>query len=192
MKKIKMIIKDLKASRINLFYDIILLEEDGSRAIDISVGEKEAESMAIYMDKLAIPRPLTYDVFIDIMDKFSLSVKEIVISDFFEGNYSSSVLISDGKNEKQFDMRSSDAINLALRTDCPIYVYENILDVVGFDCCKLLTESSFNVSASTIENIDNLSVFGINMLQDLLKDALEKEDYITASILRDKIKNREQ
>ena len=186
-----MIVKDLKASRIKTFYDIILLEKDGARALDISIGEQEADNIAVFIDKISSPRPLTYDVFKTIMDKFSLKLKEVIINKFFDGNFYALAVIDDTNKEETFDMRPSDAINLALRCDCPIYATKEIMDIAGFDYCKFFSENVIEASGSTIDNIDNLSIFGVNMLQDLLKDAIEKEDYITASILRDKINKLE-
>ncbi len=190
MGKIRMIVKDLKNSRIKLFYDMILLEKNGARALNIAIGEHEANNISIFLDKINPPRPLTYDVFKTILEKFSLTLKEVEITKFFEGNFYANAVFTNGEKEENFDMRPSDAINLALRFDCPIYASEEIMNIAGFDYAKFFPTEGNN--SNTLEDINNMSIFGINMLQDLLKDALEKEDYITASILRDKIKDLEK
>lgn len=189
MEKIRMFVKDLKNSCIKHFYDVILMEKDGTRALNISIGDKEAEYIALFIDKIPSPRPLTYDVFVQILNEFSLQFREVVINRFFDGNFYALAIVECGKQEKKFDIRPSDAINLALRTDCPIYITQEIMDIAGFDYSSFFKDLFVTQAEQTQEDIDNISIFGINMLQDLLKDAIEKEDYITASILRDKIKD---
>ena len=187
MGRIRMIVKDLKSSKIKGFDNLVLLEADGSRALNISIQSSVADSIAIIMDNICAQRPIIYDTFKQVLQDFSLQLQEIEINKFFEGSFYATASIFDGKNARKFDVRPSDAINLALRCDCPIFATKEILDEVGFDYCKFFSTKIKTEQMNTIGDIDNLSIFGVNMLQDLLKDAIEKEDYITASILRDKI-----
>ncbi|MBO6118659.1 MAG: bifunctional nuclease family protein [Bacteroidales bacterium] len=189
MDRIKMIVKDLRESKIKNFYDLILLEEDGARAVNISIGESEAGNMAVFLDNIPVPRPLTYDIFNDILKKYNVQIKEVVINNFYDGNFYANIVTEHNGEKQSFDIRPSDALNMALRAGCPVFSLPNVIEDAGFDYCKLFFEDTMTPSEETIENIDNLSIFGINMLQDLLKDALAKEDYVTASILRDKINN---
>lgn len=188
MKKVKMFVKDLKQSHVDQFYDLILLENDGARAINISLGEKEADGIAMFLDSITPPRPMMYDILIGVMDRFALNVEQVVLSKFIDGYFFAYVVISNGEKTEQIDIRPSDAINLALRTNCPIYANEEILEQVGFDYCTFLDSEQAEEDVPLETNLEELAAFGVNMLEDLLKDAIEKEDYITASLLRDKIK----
>lgn len=182
-----MFVKDLKRSQIKQFYDLILLETDGARAISMSLGEKEADSIAMFLDSITPPRPMMYDIFIGVMEKFALKIENVTLSKFIDGYFFAVVVISNGKRKEQIDIRPSDAINLALRTNCPIYANEEVLKDVGFDYCYFLDCEAEDTDLPLDNDLEDLSAFGLNMLKDLLKDALEKEDYITASLLRDKI-----
>lgn len=188
MDKIKMVIKDLKASRIKMFYDIVLLEDNGKRALSISIGEHEADDMAMCLDNLSSPRPLTFDSEKNIMQTFGLNLKEVVIDKFFDGYFCAKAVITQQDREESFDMRPSDALNLAIRFGSAIYATDKILDEVGFDYAQFYQEFISYQNRAKEKNIEDLSAFGINMLNDLLKDAIEKEDYVTASLLRDKIR----
>ena len=171
------------------FYDLILAEDNGTRILNISIGETEAENIAFFLDKLQSPRPLTYDLFVSVLDKFNIVLQEVTINKFFDGNFHADACFCGQDKVLSFDMRPSDAVNMALRSDSPIYATEEIMNIAGFDYNKYFSLNMTDNISGTIENIDNLSIFGINMLNDLLKDALEKEDYLTASLLRDKIQS---
>lgn len=190
MNKIRLLIKDIRPSRIDLFYDILLVCENSNKVLNISIGKAEAESMAICLDEIKAPRPLTYDVFCNIMQEYSLLLKEVVITNFLDGNYYAKAVFIDGDgNEKSFDMRPSDAFNLALRYACPIYATEKVIEEVGFDYQSYCEDIAHQTEEDEERYIrENLSSFGINMLKDLLQCAVENEDYKTASILRDRIK----
>ena len=183
-----MLIKNIQPSRIELFYDVVLVEKDGEKALNISVGKPEAESMAIFIDNIKTPRPLTYDVFCNIMQEYSLLLREVVLTKFLDGNYyaEASFVDCDG-NSKRFDMRPSDALNAALRYSAPIYALDSLINEAGFnyaDYFDNIIQESFEQDNYSKEK---LSDFGLNVLKDLLRDALEKEDYKCASMLRDRI-----
>lgn len=183
-------IKDIRPSRIELFYDVVLVCENSEKALNISIGKTEAESMAIYVDNIKMPRPLTYDVLCNVMQEYSLLLKEVVITKFLDGNYyADAVFVDEDGNEKVFDMRPSDALNIALRYACPIFATKKVMDAVGFDYCNYFDDIIKKTEEDEERYIqENLSKFGINMLKDLLQCAVENEDYETASILRDRIK----
>jgi bifunctional DNase/RNase len=192
MDKKRMLIKDIQRAKINDFYDLMLVEDDGNRALNISIGENEAKNIAIFLDSTQPSRPLTYDMFFNILKSFNIKINEIIITKFIDGTYFANLIVS--KNDSDViivDCRPSDAINLALRSNCPIFATEKILDDVGFDCKKYLNDmikEEKQPNNSLLNSIGDMSIWGMNMLEDLLKDAIDKEDYQVASILRDKIK----
>ncbi len=190
MEKIKMTVKEIKPSGLKNYYDVILSDDQG-KSIAITIGEYEADNMVVCLEKIQNQRPMTYDVFVSVLKSFEIEVQQVDITKFYDGIYYSQLIFKNNSNK--FDIRPSDALNIALRTLCPIYVYENVLNETGFEIkqnktCELTNEQC----QKAIGEIENLSIFGVNMLTDLLKDAIEREDYITASLLRDKIKNLNQ
>lgn len=190
MGKIRMTIKEIRPSGLKNYYDVILCDDDGN-SVAITIGEYEADNMVVCMEKLQGQRPMTYDVFVSILKSCEIEVQEVNITKFYDGIYYSKLILK--HNALEFDIRPSDALNIALRCFCPVYVYDEVLKQTGFKIehnhgCELTNEQC----QKAIGEIENLSIFGVNMLTDLLKDAIEREDYVTASLLRDKIKNLNQ
>lgn len=192
MDKVEMVVRDISPSRMDLFYDILLVEKEGSRALNIPIGENEANNMALFMEDILTSRPMTYDTFQSVLEGFNIELVEIIINRFFDGNYFALAVFSDKNNQtKTIDIRPSDAINMAFRANAPIYASEQVLKDVSFNSDDYFNEqvSQEDIPYSTdVLSNNNIEAFGINMLKDLLKDAIAKEDYDTASILRDRIK----
>lgn len=192
MEKIEMQVKDISPSRIEIFYDVLLVENGGERALTIPVSEYEAQNMAMSMDNTESSRPLTYDSYIETLTMFNIRLLEVTISRFFDGiYYSFAVFATEAGEIKTQEMRTSDAINLALKAQVPIYASLSVLNDVGFsyDTYRDIVTQEFSFDEEILD-IENMAIesFGVNMLTDLLKDAIAKEDYITASKLRDRIK----
>lgn len=193
MKKIKMTIKDLRVSRIDFFYDLLLVDEESIHAISISIGKHEAENMAVFIDNLNTARPLTYDSFCNVLQFYQITLQEVVINKFLDGNYYAVCVFSNQNGEKkEFDVRPSDALNLAIRYDCPIYVLENVIREAGFNAQTYFEEKRKEQMEKEMATLENMSEFGLNMLKDLLNDAIENEDYKRASMLRDTIRRLEK
>lgn len=192
MDRVEMVVRDISPSRMDLFYDILLVEKEGSRALNIPIGEHEANNMALFMDDILTPRPMTYDTFQSVLEGFNIELVEIIINRFFDGNYFALAIFSDqNKQTKTIDIRPSDAINMAFRANAPIYASEQVLKDVSFNSDdyfnEQISQEDITYNAEVLSN-NNIEAFGINMLKDLLKDAIAKEDYDTASMLRDRIK----
>lgn len=188
-----MTIKDLRVSRIDFFYDLLLVDEENIHAISVSIGKHEAENMAVFMDKLSAPRPLTYDSFCSVLQFYHITLQEVVINKFLDGNYYAVCVFSNQDGEKkEFDIRPSDALNLALRYDCPVYVLENVIREAGFNAQTYFEEKRREQIEKEMSTLENMSEFGLNMLKDLLNDAIENEDYKRASMLRDTIRRLEK
>lgn len=180
-----MFIKKIEPS-VNLgLYNILLQEEDNGRMLNIMIGEFEAKKMAMIIDEIESPRPLTYDLFYSVLTGYDINIEEVIITKFFEGVYYSSILCYDGIRRKTFDARTSDAINMALKYKSPIFASEEILNDVGF-LLNEINEEEFDKQEIPII-IEHSSKFEINDLEKLLEDAVEKEDYDLAAKLRDSI-----
>ena len=173
-------------------YALILGEHDGNRRLPIIIGGFEAQSIAIELEKIKTPRPLTHDLFKAFAEAYEIEVKEVVINKFSEGVFYAMLVCSDGKTEQEVDSRTSDAIALAIRFHCPIYTYESIMVAAGI----LIEDEQEGNKSSAIKN-EHLSFerteykdFGMNELKDMLQAAIQNEEYEKASRIRDEINKR--
>lgn len=175
-------------------YALILGETNGKRRLPIIIGGFEAQSIAIELEKIKTPRPLTHDLFRSFASSFNIAITEVIINKFSEGVFYAVLICSDGKTEKEVDSRTSDAIALALRFNCPIYTYENIMVAAGIIMDE---ETSEPIPAEQEPDIpanveDDLSVYTITELQQILKKAVDSEEYEKASKIRDEITKRKR
>lgn len=182
--KLPLRVYSLHPSKCEGLFDVILLNEDSNSALCISIGEYEAKMMAPVLDGEKLPRPLVYDVFADVAYYFDVGLEFVVITSFEDGVYGAEMVCSSRMESKVFKIRPSDAINMALRTRCPIYAMEELMDEVGFEFPALPDLRSGKRSEKIFERSLSLD---LAMLEELLNDAVEKEDYELAVLLRDRI-----
>ena len=132
MDKIKLEIAGLSYSQTQSgAYALVLTEAGGKRQLPIIIGGFEAQAIAIELEKMTPTRPLTHDLFKNFAVSFSITVKEVVIYNLVEGIFYAKLICDDKNKEIEIDARTSDAIALAVRFDCPIYTYEFILSAAG-------------------------------------------------------------
>src|ERR1700744_5368650 len=132
MKKIKLDIVGLSYSQTQSgAYALVLGGVSGRRRLPIIIGSFEAQAIAIEIEKMTPSRPLTHDLFKSIGEAFHLNVQEVTIYNLVDGIFYSKLVCSDGKKVVEIDARTSDAIAIAVRFDCPIYTYEFILSTAG-------------------------------------------------------------
>jgi uncharacterized protein len=172
-------------------YALILGEVGGKRRIPIIIGGFEAQSIAIELEKMKPSRPLTHDLIKNFADTYNISLKEVVINKFVDGIFFAKLLWDQYNTETEIDSRTSDAVALAIRFRCPIYTYENILTEAGI----IFDESSSKDKKSKIVTEKNIKKnkyedYSLNELNNLLKKAVDKEDYEKASVIRDEINRR--
>jgi bifunctional DNase/RNase len=201
-KKIKLEILGLSSSQSQTgSFALVLGETEGNRRLPIIIGMFEAQAIAIEIEKIIPNRPMTHDLFKSFANSFHFHVEEIVISDLKEGVFFAKIICTDGLKKTEVDARPSDAIAIGLRFDSPIYTYESILAEAGIVLtdqeeeeekaetkpepkAKVKKESS---KKSTGEDYKNLS---IEKLSELLKEAIDKEDYEKAAKIRDELGKR--
>jgi bifunctional DNase/RNase len=170
-------------------YALILSEKNGKRRLPIIVGGLEAQAIAIEVEKMKPVRPLTHDLFKNFAQHFNIEVKEIIINKFLEGIFYAVLVCSDGEREIEIDSRTSDAVAIALRFQCPIFTYEKVMAVAGV----IMDVESDSTEEKIVEDPHNeLEQFTIAELQTMLEKAIENEDYEKASIIRDEIKNKKR
>ena len=198
MNLIELLINGISYSQTqNGAYALILSEIEGERKLPIVIGTNEAQSIAIAIEKeIKPPRPLTHDLFKNFCERFDIKIKQVIIHKLVDGVFYSSVICERDGIEEIIDSRSSDAIALAIRFEAPIYTYETILEKAGviiqvekdFDEKSLLKEL-FSEDDTYIESPD-LQDKSIKELEELLKIAIQNENYESAAKIRDEISNR--
>jgi uncharacterized protein len=175
-------------------YALILGERNGKRRLPIIIGGFEAQAIAIELEKIKTPRPLTHDLFKSFADVYKIIVSEIIINKFHEGVFYARLVCSLDGNEQEVDSRTSDAIAIALRFNCPIYTYENIMVAAGI---VMDEESEVTGTPSTGEeeltsDPEEYTSFSLAELNSMLQLAIENEEYEKASRIRDEIKKRKR
>jgi uncharacterized protein len=177
-------------------YALVLSEENGQRRVPIIVGGFEAQAIAIQLEGLKPPRPLTHDLFVNFALSFKINLIEVNIYKLEEGVFFSKLICDNGQTRISIDARTSDAIALALRFKCPIYTTEDILTragiVIDFENearGKKTEPDEIKTEVPVAEN-DELKDLDIEELKDLLEEAISKENYERASIIRDEINRR--
>ena len=199
MNLVQLLINGISYSQTqNGAYALILSEIEGERKLPIVIGTNEAQSIAIAIEKeIKPPRPLTHDLFKNFCVRFDIKIKQVIIHKLVDGVFFSSVICERDGIEEIIDSRSSDAIALAIRFEAPIYTYENILEKAGvvlkiekeIDEKSLLKELFSDEKAETT-TIDDLKEKSKKELEELLKIAVQNENYESAAKIRDEISNR--
>jgi len=205
MNKIQLKILGISQGNVASSYTLLLEEKNGERKLPIIIGILEAQAIAISLEKINPIRPMTHDLVKNISDSFALELKEVIIYRLFEGIFYSNLVMSDGKAIKEIDTRTSDAIALALRFNCPIYTNEEVMEQAGisiksFSIQDIKKEEEEMESKEEIEeSIQDLlaedsdfSDISVGKLRKMLKEAINDEDYIKAAKIRDIIKKIEE
>lgn len=196
MRKIKMSVLGISYSQTQSgAYALVLVEESGERRLPIIIGGFEAQAIVIKLENLNPPRPLTHDLFKSFADLFGVDLKEIFIHRFEEGVFYSQLVCVREENEIIIDSRTSDAVALALRFDCPIYISEDIMEKAGI----VIKDSEYDETLMPETDMmkDEIKAAGqykdksLKELKDKMEEAIKKEDYERAAAIRDEIDKRE-
>ena len=194
-KKIKLNILGLSYSQTQSgAYALVLAEEEGERRIPIIIGGVEAQSIAIRLEGLEPPRPLTHDLFLNFSKAFSIQLVEVIIYKLEEGIFYSELVCLREEETVRIDSRTSDAVALALRFNCPIYTLEEIMVEAGIvlDLKDTQKDEIPKTESLSSEKSTPLSSKSIGELDDMLNEAVESENYEKASKIRDEIQRREK
>lgn len=196
-KKIKLRVQGITNSQVQAgAYALILAEENGPRRIPIIVGTPEAQSIAIALEGLKPPRPLTHDLFATFAQAFGIRLIEVYIYRFEEGIFYSELSFTDGERSIKVDSRTSDAIAIALRVKCPILTSEEIVRQAGIvlDEDPDEEEPEAETDYSQLDADEEIDKLLENMsegeLQEQLEQAVEQEDYELAKLIRDELLRR--
>ena len=187
MEKIQVDILGLQTSQASGgAYALILKEVNGNRRLPIIIGAFEAQSIALEMEGIKPPRPLTHDLMKNIIETMGTDLAEITISELRDGTFYAKLNF----DSQEIDARPSDAIALAVRFGAPIFVMDKVMDEAAFLPENEEQESAEGALQSTKGKESKLTK--IETLRAQLKEAIEREDYEKAAQLRDEIRKIEQ
>jgi uncharacterized protein len=198
VKKLKLEILGLSSSQSQTgSFALVLGEVEGNRRLPIIIGMFEAQAIAIEIEKILPNRPMTHDLFKAFANNFHFTIEEIIISDLKEGVFFAKIVCTDGLKKMEIDARPSDAIAIGLRFDSAIYTYETILAEAGIvltdepdDEPEVKAEAKPKAKKESARSKDDYKNLSVDKLNELLKDAIDKEDYEKAAKLRDELSKR--
>lgn len=183
-------------------YAVLLSEVNGSRKLPIVIGAFEAQAIAVAIEKVVINRPLSHDLMKNIFTVFQINLKEVLIDNLQDGIFYSKLVCEKDGQEVEIDSRTSDALALAVRFNCPIFTYEFILESAG----AIINEpenkegaeeedeenESVETLSTSISPQADLSKITIKELNEKLGELLDKEDYEAAARIRDELDRRKK
>lgn len=197
--RIKMRVMGISYNKIhNDAYALILAQENGPYRIPVIIGSAEAQAIAIKMENIIPPRPLTHDLFVSFTHAFGVTLRDVFIYKFESGIFYSELTFSDGDREVVLDSRTSDAISIAIRTDTPIYTTTDILTEAGF----IMEDEQDNekIQSETLEDDDfghesnrfepKLENLAIEELEKRLARLIEEENYEEAANISKILNNK--
>ncbi len=198
MKKIKLDIVGLSYSQTQSgAYALVLGEVSGRRRLPIIIGSFEAQAIAIEIEKMTPSRPLTHDLFKSLGDAYNIKIQEIIIYNLVDGIFYSKLICTDGKKSVEIDARTSDAIAVAVRFDCPIYTFEFILSTAGiviegndFVYLENINETKEEKTAAAATSASGFAALSTDELKTKLQEALAEESYEKAAKIRDELNRR--
>lgn len=161
-------------------YALVLEEVEGGRKLPIIIGRQEAQAIKVMMVRYQPPRPLTHDLFPALTMQLGATLKQIVIYKAKDGVFYSYLYFDKEGEEIKIDARTSDAVALAMRYNCPMYTTKDIMDI---EHLHDMGEGKFSVPITSVS---------LEMLEEALQAAIEKEEYELASQLRDEIRKRKE
>jgi bifunctional DNase/RNase len=168
-------------------YALVLAEETGKKRIPIMIGAFEAQAIALHMEELKPPRPLTHDLFLSFAIAYNVDLKEVLINKLEEGIFYSELVFTKEGEIIRIDSRTSDAVALALRFKCPIFTTTEIIEKAGI----ILEDKSVDDTEPEDEDeAETMETRPVSELEALLSQAIANEDYEAASRLRDELNRR--
>lgn len=184
-------------------YALILAEKEGTRRIPIIVGTPEAQSIAIALEKIHTPRPLTHDLLTSLLGAYQVHINHVLIYKFEDGIYYAELSCTDGERDVTIDARTSDAIAIALRVRCKVYILSDILDECGVETGGERKEAS-GASGDPVDQLDPddlkdeqqvkrwLMHASEKVLGERLQKAIEEENYEYAKLCQEELRRRKE
>jgi len=203
MNKIRLKVLGLSYSQTQTGAYALILEAEGTdHRIPIIIGSFEAQSIALQLENLTPPRPLTHDLFTNFSNKFGIGLREVLIHKLEEGVFHSRLIFQKDDKRVEIDARTSDGVALALRFDCPIYTTSEIIDKAGI-IIELENDDSDEdspqekqapqtKSKDVTQDTEKLSNKSNDELKVMLEKAIEQEAYELAARIDKTLKERKK
>lgn len=186
-------------------YALILAQIGGPYRIPVVIGAAEAQSIALRMESITPPRPMTHDLFVSFAHAFGIKLREVFIYRFEDGIFSSELTFSDDERTIVIDSRTSDAIAIAMRTGAPIFTTPEILEETGFLLEESSQEDEDEAAAADApvfveeeediadgEPAPKIENYTVEELQKLLGRLIEQENYEEAARVNEIIKRKQK
>jgi uncharacterized protein len=171
-------------------YVLVLSEKKGNKKIPLIIKPTEAQRIALDLEGIKSPRPLTHDLVKSVTDAFEIDVQEVFIYSLAEGIFYTKIIASNGIEEVEIECTGGDGVALSVIYKCPIYVTTEILDSVGIviaDDGSGMTDNSEDEDEGEIYESPKERVVSIEDLEHMMNDAIENEEYEIAAEIRDRI-----
>ncbi|MBL7827835.1 MAG: bifunctional nuclease family protein [Saprospiraceae bacterium] len=172
-------------------YAVVLGEKRGKRRLPIVIGSFEAQAIAVALEQMTPNRPLTHDLFKNALDTFNIKLKEVIINNLLDGIFYARLVCMKEGELFEIDSRTSDAIAMAVRFDCPIFTYDFILEAAGVVLEEQEGGGFAAVPVTTTLDETALESWPVESLKSRLQEVLDAEDYEMAARIRDELKRRE-
>ncbi|MFU8811329.1 MAG: bifunctional nuclease domain-containing protein [Balneolaceae bacterium] len=169
-------------------YALILTEKNGTRRLPIIIGTFEAQAIALELENIKPPRPMTHDLLKNALLSFNSQVDHVVVSHLSEGTFFAKIVYQVNGENVELDARPSDAIALCIRFKAPIYVHKEVLKEAGIESEEKQPGQTTSARAQDVEDTSGLSE--IELLEKELKTAIDTENYEKAAKLRDQINKK--
>ena len=168
-------------------YAILLKEINGNRRLPIIIGAFEAQAIALEIEGIKPPRPLTHDLLKQITDNLGATILEVVIDDLRENTFYAKIIFEVSALTNEIDARPSDAIALAVRAQAPIFVAESVMEVAAFVPSEEGEKDEADEKEEKDEKIPHTKEAKLAVLQNKLREAIDAEEYERAAKIRDDI-----
>lgn len=175
-------------------YVVVLSEKKGKRKLPIVIKPSDAQQIALKIEGVRSPRPLTHDLFKSLTDSFQIDVQEVYIYAILEGIFYTKLITSNGVEEVEIDCTAGDGIALSIVYGCPLYASKEVLDLSGV----YINDDGSAMEGSNISDDDEYDyeeeieetpkrVVSIEDLEHMIEDAIRNEEYEIAAEIRDRI-----
>jgi len=177
---IEMVVDSIRVSLMNYQRVVILKEKDTNRYLPIWIGAAEADAIAVKLQGVSVPRPLTHDLIQSIVDTLGAKVKSIIVSDLKNDTFFAKIILNTDGTQMEIDSRPSDAIALAVRVQVPIYAEESVLDRAGIwldkETGKLMGEEAEQPQKTEGKKITEDEIRRLSAFQDFI-NTLDLDDF---------------
>jgi len=172
-------------------YVVVLSEKKGKRKLPIVIKPSDAQQIALKIEGVKSPRPLTHDLFKSLTDSYQIDIQEVYIYAILEGIFYTKLITSNGIEESEIDCTAGDGIALSIVYGCPLFASKEVLDLSGV----YINDDGSAMNNSDIDDIDDYEeveetpkrVVSIEDLEHMIEDAIRNEEYEIAAEIRDRI-----